>query len=250
VQGYVIVLQDITEKMRIEKELAQATRHASVGRLAAGVSHEIGNPLASISSLVQELLVEEQSEFGKESLDTIGLHIGRIARIVRSLGDFASINPRKKGPTSLAETLESTLALVQYDKNFKDISIRTDLRPVPHIEIDPDQMQQVFLNLMLNARDAMPAGGDLQISMRAEAKRVIIVFRDSGIGVERSIRDKIFDPFFTTKGPTRGTGLGLGISYGIIKDHGGSIEVESSPQGGADFIISLPLGQGESSGER
>ena len=250
VQGYVVILQDVTEKIRIGKELAQATRHASVGRLAAGVAHEIGNPLASISSLVQELLVEEQSDFGKESLDTIGLHIVRIARIVRSLGDFASINPRKRGSTSLAETLQSTLALVQYDKNFKEIRIRTELLPVPPMEIDPDQMQQVFLNLMLNARDAMPDGGDLDISMKVEGKQVIIVFRDSGKGVEKGIRDKIFDPFFTTKGPTRGTGLGLGLSYGIIRDHGGSIEVESSPRGGADFIISLPLDEGSSVDDR
>jgi nitrogen-specific signal transduction histidine kinase len=244
VRGYVIILQDVTEKMRIEKELAQATKHASVGRLAAGVSHEIGNPLASISSLVQELLVEEQTDFGKESLDTIGMHIGRIARIVRSLGDFASLHPRKIGPTSLAETLEKTLALVQYDKNFKGIRITADLHPVPSLEIDPDQMQQVFLNLMLNARDAMPDGGKLEISMEAVEGKVRIAFRDTGIGVDSSIRDKIFDPFFTTKTPTRGTGLGLGITYGIIKDYGGSIEIETDREEGAGFIITLPLHEG------
>jgi len=242
--GYVIILQDVTEKKKIEEELFQATKHASVGRLAAGVSHEIGNPLASISSLVQELVAEDQTPFGRDSLDTISLHIARIVRIVRSLGDFARINPRKKGQTSLAETLESTLALVRFDKNFRTVRIQTHIEPVPRLHIDPDQMQQVFLNLVLNARDAMPEGGDLKISLRRAGDRVEVVFSDTGAGVDSSIRDKVFDPFFTTKGPTRGTGLGLGVSYGIIKDHGGTIEVSSSEGQGSCFIISLPVSEG------
>jgi Na+/proline symporter/signal transduction histidine kinase len=246
--GYVIILQDVTEKKKIEEELFQASRHASVGRLAAGVSHEIGNPLASISSLVQELVAEEQTAFGRDSLDTISLHIARIVRIVRNLGDFARINPRKKGQTSLAETLESTLALVRFDKNFKAIRIQADFQPVPRLHIDPDQMQQVFLNLVLNARDAMPEGGDLKISLRRAGDWVEVVFSDTGEGVESSIRDKVFDPFFTTKGPTRGTGLGLGVSYGIIKDHGGTIEMSSSGGQGASFVIRLPIGEGAGKG--
>jgi signal transduction histidine kinase len=246
--GYVIILQDVTEKKKIEEELFQATKHASVGRLAAGVSHEVGNPLASISSLVQELLAEEQTPFGRDSLDTISLHIVRIVRIVRSLGDFARINPRKKEQTSLAETLESTLALVRFDKNFKTIRIQTDIQPVPLLYVDPDQLQQVFLNLVLNARDAMPEGGDLRISLRRVENQVEIAFSDTGEGVDSSIRGKVFDPFFTTKGPTRGTGLGLGVSYGIIKDHGGTIEMSPGGGQGAGFVIRLPIGGGSGKG--
>ncbi len=165
-KGFVLVLEDITEKKKIEEELFRATKHASVGRLAAGVSHEIGNPLASISSLVQELLTEDMSPFVKGSLSTINEHVHRIARIVRNLGDFARLYPRQKMPTSLRDILENTLNLVRYDKNFKKIEIHTDVHDTPRLKIDPDQIQQVFLNLILNARDAMPDGGKLDISVK------------------------------------------------------------------------------------
>jgi nitrogen fixation/metabolism regulation signal transduction histidine kinase len=240
--GYVIVLEDVTERRKIEEELFQATKHASVGRLAAGVSHEIGNPLASISSLVQELMSEKQSDFSRDSLETIIQHLNRIARIVRNLGDFARINPRQKVPSDLGKILESTLALVRYDTNFRKVRITTEVGDLPAVKVDPDQMQQVFLNLILNSRDAMPKGGELIITMEAKGEEVLVVFGDSGEGVPPDIRDKIFDPFFTTKkGPVRGTGLGLGISYGIIKDHGGTIEVVPGGGRGASFAIRLPL---------
>ena len=240
-RGYVVVLEDVTEKKGIEEELFRATKHASVGRLAAGVAHEIGNPLASISSLVQELLTEEQSSFGRQSLETINHHVDRIARIVRNLGDFARINPRRKVPASLKQTLDSTLDLIRYDKSFREVSIHTDFQPVPLARIDTDQVQQVFFNLILNARDAMEGKGDLHIRLGCENNEIQVVFTDTGGGIDAAIRDKIFDPFFTTKGPTRGTGLGLGISYGIIKDHGGEIEVSSGSSVGACFTIRLPL---------
>jgi signal transduction histidine kinase len=248
--GYVIVLEDVTERKKIEEELSVATKHASVGRLAAGVAHEIGNPLASISSLVQELAEEKQSPFARESMETISHHVSRIARIVRNLGDFARITPRQKVKTSLEESLLSTLALVKYDKDFRKVRIHTDFQPVPSPMVDRDQIQQVFLNLMLNASDAMPGGGDLYISLGLSGGSVRVVFSDTGDGVNPSIRDKIFDPFFTTKGPTKGTGLGLGISYGIIKDYGGSIEVASGRKGGARFTVSLPIESVKAGGER
>ncbi len=158
-KGYVVVLEDITEKKKIEEELFRATKHASVGRLAAGVSHEIGNPLASISSLVQELQSEEGSEFLINSLTTINQHVNRIARIVRNLGDFARLYPRQRIPTNLQEILQSTIDLVRFDKNFRKIAVAADVKNTRPVRIDPDQMQQVFLNLLLNARDAMPEGG-------------------------------------------------------------------------------------------
>lgn len=238
--GYVLVIEDITEKKKIEEELFRTSKHASIGRLAAGVSHEIGNPLASISSLVQELLSEKQSSFGFESLSTINLHIDRIARIVRNLGDFARLHPRKKVSTSLRNIIESTINLVKYDKNFRKIDINTDIGQTPEFRIDPDQMQQVFLNLMLNARDAMPEGGSISISVSHNNGYVKTIFSDTGTGVDYETRDKLFDPFFTTKG-TKGTGLGLSICYSIIKDHGGTIEIDSVKDRGTKFIIKLPL---------
>lgn len=240
-KGFVLVLEDITEKKKIEEELFRATKHASVGRLAAGVAHEIGNPLASISSLVQEMQTEEPSPFIKTSLVTINEHVHRIARIVRNLGDFARLYPRQKVPTSLRGILENTINLVRYDRHFKKIEIRTDVRETQQIRIDPDQIQQVFLNLVLNARDAMPDGGKLDISVKQSNGYVEMVFADTGTGIDVEAREKLFDPFFSTKGPTKGTGLGLSICYSIIKDHGGTIEIESEKNKGAKFMIRIPV---------
>ncbi|HUJ18537.1 MAG TPA: ATP-binding protein [Nitrospirota bacterium] len=240
-KGYVLVLEDITEKKKIEEELFRATKHASVGRLAAGVAHEIGNPLASISSLVQEMQAEEVTPFVKGSLGTVNEHVHRIARIVRSLGDFARLYPRQKVPTSLREILENTLNLVRYDRHFKKIGIHTDVKDTPPLKIDPDQIQQVFLNLVLNARDAMPEGGSLDIAIHQADGHVEMLFADTGRGIDPGVRDKVFDPFFSTKGPTKGTGLGLSICYSIIKDHGGTIEVDSEQGRGTKFIIRLPV---------
>jgi PAS domain S-box-containing protein len=240
-KGYVVVLEDITEKKKIEEELFRATKHASVGRLAAGVSHEIGNPLASISSLVQELMTEDASAFVKGSLATIHQHVNRIARIVRNLGDFARLYPRQRVPTSLKDILQTTIDLVRFDKNFKRIEIVTDVRSTRPVKIDPDQMQQVFLNLLLNSRDAMPDGGKLDISVQESNGHVIMSFTDTGKGIDADVKDKVFDPFFTTKGPTRGTGLGLSICYSIVKDHGGAIEVSSEKDKGTTFTITLPV---------
>jgi signal transduction histidine kinase len=240
-KGYVLVLEDITEKKKIEEELFRATKHASVGRLAAGVAHEVGNPLASISSLVQELLTEDLSSFEKDSLGTINQHVHRIARIVRNLGDFARLYPRQKMPTSLRGILENTLNLVRYDKNFRKVVIRTDVQDTPLLKIDPDQIQQVFLNLILNARDAMPEGGDLDISIKQSDGLVEVRFADTGHGIDAEVKDTVFDPFFSTKGPTKGTGLGLSICYSIIKDHGGTIEIDSEKDKGTRFIIKIPV---------
>ncbi len=242
-KGYVLVMEDITEKQKIEEDLFRTTKHASIGRLAAGVSHEIGNPLASISSLVQELLSEKTSPFVSDSLGIINTHIDRIARIVRNLGNFARLYPRQKIPTSLKDVLENTLNLVRYDKNFKKIKIHTEIEEIPVLKLDSDQMQQVFLNFMLNARDAMPDGGELSVSIRQNDGFVEISFSDTGGGIDHENMDKIFDPFFSTKGPTKGTGLGLSICYSIIKDHGGTIEIGSSQKNGSSFIIRIPLSE-------
>ncbi len=235
------IIPQIASLKKIEEELFRATKHASVGRLAAGVAHEIGNPLASISSLVQELQTEELTPFVQESLTTINGQVHRIARIVRSLGDFARLYPRQKMPTSLGDILENTLNLVRYDHQFKKIELHTDVRDTPLLKIDPDQIQQVFLNLILNARDAMPDGGSLDIAIGQTEGQVRMVFADTGAGIEAEVKEKVFDPFFSAKGPTKGTGLGLSICYSIIKDHGGIIEIDSAKDKGTKFIITIPV---------
>jgi PAS domain S-box-containing protein len=244
--GHVVILEDITEKKKMEEELLQSSKLASIGKLTAGISHEIGNPLASISSLVQELRSlhmesKEDMEFTGESLKTINGHIERITKIVRSLGDFARISSAEKVSSNIWEILERTINLVKYDKRFKNIQLTTDLQDIPLLKINPDKIQQVFVNLTINALDAMPEGGKLSISMKRVDSSVEVTFSDSGAGIDESMLNKIFDPFFTTKTPGMGTGLGLSICYGIIKEHNGTIAVKSRKGEGTTFVINLPL---------
>jgi len=265
--GFVVILEDITEKKKMEEHLLQASKLASIGKLTAGISHEIGNPLASISSLVQEirslklggeLLLpgmggddKTQNDDGgngggdalflEESLRTINNHIERIAKIVRSLGDFARTSSQEKAASNISEILDRTVNLVRYDKRFKDIQLVPNIDPIPPLKINPDRMQQVFLNLMLNAIDAMPKGGKLTVSMKQKKDTVEIVFSDTGMGIDEAILDRIFDPFFTTKPLGKGTGLGLSICYGIIREHNGSISVKSKKGEGTTFTINLPV---------
>lgn len=245
--GYVVVLEDITEKKKMQEQLLQASKLASIGKLTAGISHEIGNPLASISSLVQELRsldlsVSQERSFTAESLSEINGHIERIARIVRSLGDFARISSSEKTFVNISDIIDRTIGLVKYDKRFKDIRLVTEIEPIPAMFVNPDQIQQLFLNLTLNALDAMPDGGELNIGVSALGKYVEITFRDTGNGMDESVAERIFDPFFTTKPPGKGTGLGLSICYGIIRDHGGTISVKTKKGKGASFFIRLPIG--------
>jgi Na+/proline symporter/signal transduction histidine kinase len=244
--GYVVIIEDITEKRKMEEQLVQASKLASLGKLTAGISHEIGNPLASISSLVQELRVlatepGQEGDFTVDSLKTINSHIERIAKIVRSLGDFARISTREKTTCNIAEILDRTIGLVKYDKRFKNIQLTAQIDDIRPVVINPDQMQQVFLNMMLNALDAMPDGGRLTVSVRMKRGSVEIVFSDTGGGIEDGVIDRVFDPFFTTKPLGKGTGLGLSICYGIIREHNGSISVKSRKGQGAVFTIRLPV---------
>jgi PAS domain S-box-containing protein len=244
--GFVVILEDITEQKKMEEHLLQTSKLASLGKLTAGISHEIGNPLASISSLVQELKVlklesAEDLEFTDDALKTINSHIERIAKIVRSLGDFARISTKEKTPTHLPEILDRTIGLVKYDKRFKEIRVVFDIDGIPPLKIDPDQIQQVFLNLILNAVDAMPGGGSLTISMKRKSDWVEVAFGDTGAGIDEAIINRIFDPFFTTKPLGKGTGLGLSICYGIIREHKGTIAVKSKEGKGTTFTIRLPV---------
>lgn len=244
--GFVVIVENITEKKKMEHHLLQSSKLASLGKLTAGISHEIGNPLASISSLIQELKSlsvdpGEHIEFTEESLDTINTHIDRIARIVRSLGDFARISSAEKVPSNISEIIDRTVNLVKYDKRFRNIQLTAEIGDIPLLRINPDKIQQVFLNIILNAIDAMPEGGPLSITVKKNGTFVDIFFRDTGTGIDETIINRIFDPFFTTKHMGKGTGLGLSICYGIIKEHNGSITVKSKKGEGTIFNIKLPV---------
>jgi PAS domain S-box-containing protein len=244
--GVVIILEDITEKTKMEEQLLQASKLASIGRLTAGISHEIGNPLASISSLVQELAAlddtaAEGPEFMHDSLTSINGHLERISRIVRSLGDFARVSTSRKVATDIREIFNRTAELVKYDKRFRKIRYQAEFEAIPSLLVNPDQIEQVFLNLLLNALDAMPEGGDLRVTMHRVGPEVVVQVEDTGRGIAPEVLDRVFDPFFTTKPLGKGTGLGLSICYGTVRDHGGTITIKSSQGAGTVFTVRLPI---------
>ncbi|MDX9715361.1 MAG: ATP-binding protein [Dissulfurispiraceae bacterium] len=247
--GFVIVFEDITDKVVMEHHLIQSSKLAGIGRLTASLSHEIGNPLASISSLVQELgeieaFSVENREFTRESLATVQNHIDRIVKIVRSLADFARVAPSGRTSASLSDILQQTLSLVKFDKRFYDVELSVDLEDLPKVSVNTDQIQQVFMNLVLNALDSMPTGGRLSITAQKENGYAVVAFRDTGCGLTEDELEKVFDPFYTTKPPGKGTGLGLSICYGIISDHKGTLIVRSKKGEGSAFIVRLPAESG------
>jgi PAS domain S-box-containing protein len=244
--GVVIIFEDITEKTKMEEQLLQASKLASIGRLTAGISHEIGNPLASISSLVQELAAldetaDEGPEFMHDSLKSIDSHLERISRIVRSLGDFARVSTPRRVSSDIREIFNRTTELVKYDKRFRKIRYQAEFEAIPALLVNPDQIEQVFLNLLLNALDAMPEGGDLRVTMRQLGAEVVVQVEDTGRGIPPEVLDRVFDPFFTTKPLGKGTGLGLSICYGTVRDHGGTITIKSTKGSGTVFTVRLPV---------
>ncbi|RMG72808.1 MAG: PAS domain S-box protein [Nitrospirae bacterium] len=234
-----LLIQDITELKRAEEQLRQSEKLAALARLSAGVAHEIGNPLTSISSYVQILKEMEHDDFTKDALEIISKHITRIANIVRQMSSFSKTKPEGMGNYRIGELINSTVELVRFDKRAKNIKINVDVpESLPEVYAEGNQLMQVFMNLILNAADAMSDGGSLEIRAWTENHYVCIAFKDTGPGIPEEIRDRIFEPFFTTK--ERGTGLGLSVSYGIVQGFGGRIDVDSRPQEGATFIVRLP----------
>ncbi len=239
--GYIRLVQDVTELKKMEEQMMHSEKLASLGRLTAGITHEIGNPLTSVFSFVQILKEMEQDGFKKESLQTIYFHINRIADILKQLSGFSKIPPVELKAWNVNNLIDSSISLIQYDKRAKDISIVKELSPdIPEITTDGNQLSQVIVNIILNAVDAMPEGGKLTIRSRAEDNRIHIDFEDTGIGIPKENISRIFDPFFTTK--EKGTGLGLAVSYSIIKKLNGSLIAESEANKGSRFMITLPIG--------
>lgn len=240
IRGYIRLVQDVTEMKRMEEQMIHSEKLASLGRLTAGITHEIGNPLTSVFSFVQILKEMEQDKFKKESLETIYFHISRIADILKQLTGFSKTPPVELKPWKINSLIESSLSLIQYDKRAKDITIVRDLWPdIPEITTDGNQLSQVIVNIILNAVDAMPDGGTLTIRSRVKDNSIVIDFEDTGIGIPKENLSRIFDPFYTTK--EKGTGLGLAVSYSIIRKLNGSLTVESEINRGSRFVITLPL---------
>jgi signal transduction histidine kinase len=233
---------DIEKLQRLNQQLIQAEKLAAMGTLASGLAHEINNPLASIYSLIQMIQKRENlDEDTKEKLKLISSQILRIKRVTSDMMDFARTRPPSRQLVDLNAIVQSSLNLVNFDKSFKKLDVSTDFDSnLPKVLADPNQMQQVFLNILLNARDAMPNGGKVFVRTRRRNESVEVEIADTGIGISKENLGKIFDPFFTTKSPEKGTGLGLAVCYGIITAHEGKIEVESN-NSGTKFVIRLPI---------
>lgn len=234
---------DIEQLQKLNEQLIRTEKLAAMGTLAAGVAHEVNNPLASISSLIQ-MMQSRQSldEETSEKLRLISTQIARITQVTRDMMDFARVRPAAKHLVDINYEIQKSLRLASFDKSFQKLNLKKELNEnLPKILADADQLQQVFLNFFLNARDAMPDGGDLLIVTGRSSESLQIEICDSGTGIGESDIKKVFDPFFTTKPAGKGTGLGLAVCYGVITAHGGKIEVSSNRSGGASFLISLPL---------
>jgi len=231
------------ELRKMQDYLIQSEKLASLGKMAAGVAHEINNPLTSI--LLNAHLMLEDCPPGTESCETLTLiaeETARCAQIVRGLLEFSRQNPPQKTKSDINEIIERTSRLLENQASFQNIKIVKQLdRNLPPIELDKNKIQQVFMNLMINARDAMPNGGTLTIASRiGEDTSVIeVVFSDTGVGIPKEHLHRLFDPFFTTK--SSGTGLGLAVTYGIIELHNGKIDVQSEVGRGSVFTIQFPF---------
>jgi two-component system, NtrC family, sensor kinase len=227
----------------IDAQLFRSEKLASLGKLAAGVAHEINNPLTGIltnSSLLLEDLPPGDSR--REDVDVIVKETIRCREIVKRLLDFAKQTKPQKRSTNVNELIDKIILLVRNQALFRNIDIQRHLAPeLPDILADPDQMQQVFINIILNAADAMAKGGKLVIrsSLATSGDALVVSFTDTGPGIAEENRERIFDPFFTTK--EHGTGLGLSISYGIVEQHGGTIAVDSTVGQGSTFTVELPV---------
>jgi signal transduction histidine kinase len=241
--GRLIIIDDVTDRAELEQRLVQADKLSSIGLLAAGVAHEVNTPLAVISTYAQ-MLAKQVADDSQKSLilEKIAKQTFRASEIVNSLLNFSRTSTTSYGGVSVNKVVQETLSLLEHQFTKAGIQIQTDLDPdVPLVHGNGGKLQQVFLNLFLNARDAMGAGGTLEVRSWAEGLGARVEVSDTGHGIAPENLHRVYDPFFTTKGAKKGTGLGLSVTYGIIQEHGGSIEVSNRRGGGATFRVELPL---------
>ncbi len=239
-------------RQRAQEEVMKSERLAMIGRLAAGVAHEINNPLTGVLTFSHLLRDKEDlDDQDKEDLDVIIHETTRAGEIVRGLLDFARERPVAKEPLNVNEVIRQTVPLLGNREAFQQIAIQEDLaEDLPRVEGDVNQLQQVLLNLSLNACAAMPNGGTLTISTSVGDGRVLVKVADTGCGIRKEHIGRIFEPFFSTKPVGQGTGLGLSISYGIIRQHGGDLKVRSEEGEGTTFTIVLPSSEDEQPGSQ
>jgi two-component system NtrC family sensor kinase len=245
--GRLIIMDDITERIELEAQLSQADKLSSIGLLAAGVAHEVNTPLAVISSYTQMLSKQLQGDPQKSGLlEKITRQTFRASEIVNNLLNFSRTSGSEIGDVDVNKVIADTLALLEHQFKVAKVEVQNAPAPtLPAIQGNPGRLQQVFLNLFLNAKDAMPGGGTLRVAT-LNGESVSVCVSDTGTGIAPEHIQRIYDPFFTTKtapreGQARGTGLGLSVTYGIIQEHAGKIRVESHPGAGTTFTLDFPL---------
>jgi two-component system sensor histidine kinase HydH len=241
--GYVILFRDITEILHLKKEMERSRRLASLGSLAAGVAHEIRNPLSSIkgfATFFKERYKDNPDD--RETAEIMVQEVERLNRVISQLLEFARPMDLNRRWDSIQDIIRHTLKMIEGEAGEKGISIHADIPPEPeNIFIDTDKITQVMLNLCLNAIGAMDRGGELHVSVSMPRDGMVqIEVSDTGVGIDEENLSRIFDPYFTTK--PSGTGLGLAIVYRIIEVHNGEIRVESTRGEGTKVSVFLPIG--------
>ncbi len=240
--GRLLLFDDVTQRERLEEQMTQTEKLTSLGLLAAGVAHEVNTPLAVISNYIQMLARQMPEGDPKQTLiDKIVKQTFRASEIVNNLLNFSRTGGTELIDVDVNRVVEETLSLVAHPLKTSRIQVVKHLgETLPAVRGSANKLQQVFLNLFLNARDAMPGGGMLEVRTGAHNGSVEVEVADTGGGIPREHIHRIFDPFFTTKGSGRGTGLGLSVSYGIIREHKGKIDVRSTPGKGTSFHVEFP----------
>jgi PAS domain S-box-containing protein len=245
-EGTIMLFEDISARVRLEEQLQISEKMASIGLLAAGVAHEVNTPLTGISSFTQMLLKNaDPSDPKTRVLEKIERQTFRAAKIVNSLLNLsrpARANGSESGPVDLHEVIADVLSLLEHQLELGSIKVRREMLASPSVVRGVEhQLQQVFLNLFMNARDAMPRGGWLSVSTRVSGSRLLVEIADTGSGIPAEHLARIYDPFFSTKVIGQGTGLGLSITYGIVREHEGTIQCDSAVGQGTRFTLTLPL---------
>jgi hypothetical protein len=248
--GRLVIFDDVTDRAELERRLVQADKLSSIGLLAAGVAHEVNTPLAVISSYAQ-MLAKQVAEDDQKSriLEKIARQTFRASEIVNSLLNFSRTSTTELVEVQLNRVIQETLSLLEHQLKKTSIQVSTNLDPnLEAVRGNPGKLQQVFLNLILNARDAMESGGRLEVTTRTAVRTatggdtdiVVVEVADTGHGIAPEHLSRIYDPFFTTKSAKKGTGLGLSVTYGIIQEHGGAIEAISRAGEGTCFRLEFP----------
>jgi PAS domain S-box-containing protein len=240
--GRLLIFTDLTERVNLEDQLMQAEKLSSIGLLAAGVAHEVNTPLAVITSNAQMLMRQMDPDDPRtRTLDKIIAQAFRASEIANNLLKFSRLGSSEYSDLDVNRVISESLSLVDPMLKAAKITVNSQLKKsLPLVYGNSGKLQQVFMNLIMNARDAMPRGGELTISTEAENSTVHVEVSDNGVGIAADHLNKIFDPFFTTKSTSRGTGLGLAVTYGIIREHSGSIQVDSVVGRGTTFRLELP----------